>query len=262
MPFVYYGQGVAGYYDDFLERLMSRLALEGTEITGEARQDGKATMDVRHTGEQGKLEVTASGKNVKVTYTVAREKKEVGRGVMGAIAGAGVGSILGGILRRDGGEIGDRIGDALGGAAAGGAYGAYDGWDESREDRTAFAALLASCVKDVEDELQEIMNAQEEAREALRERGRQRKAEEDEKEEEVRGELEDVLGDLLAVQEEIVLLESEGQEVSKAKSRTGRADKLYQEAESACDEGNYTTVRTKLKAARAMIDAAREMLNE
>jgi hypothetical protein len=33
MPFIYYGQGVASLYQDFSERLMSHLALKGTEIT-------------------------------------------------------------------------------------------------------------------------------------------------------------------------------------------------------------------------------------
>jgi len=33
MPFIYFGQGVSSQYQDFTERLMSHLALKGTEIT-------------------------------------------------------------------------------------------------------------------------------------------------------------------------------------------------------------------------------------
>ena len=33
MVFIYYSQGVASQYQDFTERLMSHLALKGTEIT-------------------------------------------------------------------------------------------------------------------------------------------------------------------------------------------------------------------------------------
>lgn len=35
MVFVYYAQGVGGLYEEFVERLMSQLALRGTEITHE-----------------------------------------------------------------------------------------------------------------------------------------------------------------------------------------------------------------------------------
>ena len=262
MPFIYYGQGVSGYYEDFLERLMSHLALEGTEITGESRREESARMGVRRTGEEGSLEVRIDGENVKVIYTVTREKREVKRGMMGAIAGAGLGGILGSVLNRDGGGIGDAVTGALGGAAAGGAYEAYHGYEDSRQDRTAFAALLAEKVKEVEDELQYIIEGQEEAKEALRERSRERKAQEQEKEEEMRTSLEDAYGDLLALQEEVEILEEEGQNVGKAKSRADRAEKLYQEAEEACDAGDYTKSRTKLKAAVSMIESAQTMLSE
>ena len=152
MAFIYYGQGVSSLYRDFVERLMSQLALRGTEITHQNVGDTVSTMDIRHTGEEGKMEVVIDRENVRVSYTVDRERKEVKKGIAGAIAGAGLGGLLGGIIR------GDRdIGDVIGGAAAGGAYGAYDGYEASREERTAFAGVLAEAVRDVEDELQAIL---------------------------------------------------------------------------------------------------------
>ncbi|MDN7024629.1 hypothetical protein FGU65_06960 [Methanoculleus sp. FWC-SCC1] len=260
MAFVYYGQGVSSLYGDFVERLVSHLALEGTEITHQSIAEAAARMDVRHTGETGQLAIEPDGKNVRVTYTVDREKKEIGRGLMGAIAGGGIGSILGGVLRgeRDGGEM---VGDIAGGAAAGGAYEAYRGYEESRENRTAFAELLAACVREVEDELQAILAGQEEAREALRERGRQKREEEEAKEEEMRELLDDLYGDLLAVQEEIDLLASEGLKITKPKSRADRAEKLYLEAEEALDGRKYAIVAAKAKAARSMVESAQESLD-
>lgn len=260
MPFIYYGQGVADCYDDFLERLVSHLALEGTEITGERRDGQAATMDVKRTGEQGTLQVAPSGKNVKVTYLVVREKKEVSRGLMGAIVGAGVGGVLGGILRRDEGSVTD----ALGGAAAGGAYEAYEGYEESREDRTDFAALLAEKVKEVEGEIWEIKNAQAEAEEEARERTREKRAGIEAEEDEVRAELEEVSGDLLTLREEIDLLEEEGQKgkVKKVRARTERAERLYAEAEDACDGGEYGAARSKTRAARSMIEKAMAAFEE
>src|SRR5512138_1533287 len=150
MVFIYYSQGVASLYPDFTERLMSHLALKGTEITRQVLNPATATMHVKHTDEQGVLEIAVENENVKVTCTVEREHKEITKGVMGAITGAGLGGVLGNILRKDQ-SARDAITGALGGAAAGGAYGAYDGWQESKNERTEFASVLAQTIKEVED---------------------------------------------------------------------------------------------------------------
>jgi len=256
MAFIYYGQGVSSLYRDFVERLMSQLALRGTEITHQNVGDTVSTMDIRHTGEEGKMEVVIDRENVRVSYTVDRERKEVKKGIAGAIAGAGLGGLLGGIIR------GDRdIGDVIGGAAAGGAYGAYDGYEASREERTAFAAVLAEAVRDVEDELQAILEGQAEAREALRERGRQKREEDEARIEELREHLEELYGDLLAVQEEIELLDAEGLDIRKPRSRIDRAETLYGEAEAALEDGNHAVVKAKAKAARAMVEGAQDLLS-
>lgn len=261
MPFIYYGQGVASLYQDFSERLMSHLALKGTEITHQMLNPASAQMDVKHTGETGKLNFAIEGENVKVVYTVDRERKEISKGVMGAVTGAGLGGILGSVLRRDQG-VGDAIAGVIGGAAAGGAYGAYDGYQESQEQRTNFAAVLAETVKEVEDELQNILQGQEQAREATREKSREKIAEESGKAEEYRSLLEDLYGQILSVQEEIELAKGEGGAVAKPKARIDRANTLYLEAQAAFDKKEYATIKPKVTAALSMVDKARETMAE
>jgi len=240
---------------------MSHLALKGTEITQyKTPGPSSATMHVKHTDEQGTLDIAVERTNVKVTYTVERAHKEVSKGVMGAIAGAGLGGILGNVLRKDEG-LGDALTGALGGAAAGGAYGAYDGYQESKEERTEFATVLAETVKEVEDELQEILQGQADAQEALRERAREKMAGEAEKTEEYRALLEDLYGQILAVQEEVELVKSEGGNAARPKARIDRAESLYKEAQAAFEKKDYATIRPKVTAAQSMVEKAQEALS-
>jgi outer membrane lipoprotein SlyB len=261
MVFIYYSQGVSSLYQDFTERLMSHLALKGTEITQQVLNPSTATMHVKHTDEQGKMDIAVENENVKVTYTVERVHKEISKGVMGAIAGAGLGGLLGNVLRHDQ-SAGDAITGAIGGAAAGGAYEAYQGWDESKNERTEFAAVLAETIKEVEDELQDIIQGQQEAKEAVREKGRQKLEEDSAKAEEFRGMLEDLYGQVLAMQEEIEMARSEGTNVTKPKGRIDRAENLYKEAQVSFDKKEYTTIKPKIAAAQNMVDKAREALSE
>ncbi|MDD3406725.1 MAG: hypothetical protein PHP13_01430, partial [Methanomicrobium sp.] len=105
MAFIFYAQDVSSMFRDFNERFVSGLALRGTEITNERRGENSVTFDVMYIGEKGTVLIEPSNRDVRATYTVEREKKEVKRGLMGAIAGAGVGGLLGGavgsILNRD-----------------------------------------------------------------------------------------------------------------------------------------------------------------
>ncbi|NMB78704.1 MAG: hypothetical protein GYA23_06365 [Methanomicrobiales archaeon] len=261
MVFIYYSQGVSSLYQDFTERLMSHLALKGTEITHQVLNASTATMHVKHTDEQGKLDIAVEKENVKVTYTVERERKEFTKGAAGAIAGAGLGGLIGSILRKDQG-MGDALAGALGGAAAGGAYGAYEGYEESKDERTRFAEVLAETIKEVEDELQYIIQGQEDAKEQARERGRQKLEEDNAKVDEYRGQLEELYGQVLAVQEEVDMAKSEGANVTKAKGRIDRADALYKEAQVSFEKKEYGTVRPKITAAQNMVDKAREALSE
>jgi len=261
MVFIYYSQGVSSLYQDFTERLMSHLALKGTEITHQVLNPATATMHVKHTDETGQLAIAVENDNIKVTYTVDRYKKEISKGVAGAVAGAGLGGLLGTILRRDG-NAGDAIAGALGGAAAGGAYGAYDGYEQSKNERTEFAAVLAETIKEVEDELQSILQGQEEAKSEARERGRQKIEEDNAKADEYRSALEELYGQVLAVQEEVEMAKSEGTNVTRAKGRIDRADALYKEAQASFEKKEYGTVRPKITAAQNMVDKAREALSE
>jgi uncharacterized protein YcfJ len=261
MVFIYYSQGVSSLYQDFTERLMSHLALKGTEITQQVLNPATVTMHVKHTDEQGKLDIAVENENVKVTYTVERNKKEISKGVAGAVAGAGLGGLIGNILRHDQG-VGDALAGAIGGAATGGAYGAYSGWEESKNERTEFAAVLAQTIKEVEDELQYIIQGQQDAKEAMREKGRQKLEEDSLKADEFRSMLEDLYGQVLAVQEEIEMAKSEGTNVSKPKGRIDRAENLYKEAQAAFDKKDYTTVKPKITAAQNMVDKAREALTQ
>jgi len=261
MVFIYYSQGVASQYQDFTERLMSHLALRGTEITGQVLKETTAQMHVKHTDEQGHLDISVENENVKVSYTVERERKELSKGVAGAVAGAGLGGLIGNILRRDQ-NVGDALAGAPGGAATGGAYGAYSGWEESKNERTEFAAVLAQTIKEVEDELQYIIQGQEQAKEAIREKGRQKLQEDTAKAEEFRGMLEDLYGQVLAVQEEIEMAGCEGTNITKPKGRIDRAENLYKEAQASFDKKEFGTVRPKITAAQNMVDKAREALSQ
>jgi len=261
MVFIYYSQGVASQYQDFTERLMSHLALKGTEITEQVLRETTARMHVRHTDEQGILDIAVENDNVKVTYTVERERKEITKGVAGAVAGAGLGGLIGNILRKDQ-SVGDALAGAIGGAATGGAYGAYSGWEESKNERTEFAAVLAQTIKEVEDELQYIIQGQQEAKEAIREKGRQKIQEDEAKAGEFSSMLEDLYGQVLAVQEEIGMAGSEGTNVTKPKGRIDRAEVLYKEAQAAFDRKEFGTIKPKITAAQNMVEKAREALSQ
>ena len=255
MPFVYYGQGISLFYQDFIERLMSELALNGTEITNTRIGTEKAEMDVKYIDENGKMSIFVDGENVKVIYDVQREREEVRRGLGGALAGAGIGSLMRGVLR--GGDLKDRVIDAASGAIAGGTYEAYEGYEDSKEERTIFAQELAEAVKQVEDDLQYIAQGQEAARESLREKARE-KSEEDQ---ELMDELEEIFGEAISLKEEIELLELEGSDVRKSKIRVERAEKLYHEAKEAMKDRDYSMVKAKMKASYNLLEKSRELLD-
>jgi len=257
MPFVYYGQGVSAFFEDFVERLMSELALRGTELTNQNVESNSAEMDVKYIDENGRMFAAVDGENVKVTYQVLREKKEVRKGLMGAITGAGIGGLLSGVLGRDG-DVKDRVVDAISGAAAGGAYEAYEGYEESKESRTEFAQALAEAVKEVENQLQYIAEGQKAARESVRERAREKVQREAERKEELLLQLEDVYAEIITVKEEIEIAELEGTDVRSAKLRIERAEKLYEEAGEAVTNGDYAVAKAKMRAAENMVEQARE----
>jgi hypothetical protein len=58
MPFIYYAQGCAPYFDDYSTRLSLHLAVRGTEITAQQKSPDLVMMEVQHTDEGGSLALT------------------------------------------------------------------------------------------------------------------------------------------------------------------------------------------------------------
>jgi len=82
MPFIYTVEGLAPYFAEFSERLVSELALRGTQITGLSRSESRVDMSTEHTGKKGHLTIFIEGNNIKITYTVEREKERRSRKVL------------------------------------------------------------------------------------------------------------------------------------------------------------------------------------
>jgi len=256
MAFIYYGQGVSSLYRDFVERLMSQLALRGTEITHQNVGDTVSTMDIRHTGEEGKMEVVIDRENVRVSYTVDRERKEVKKGIAGAIAGAGLGGLLGGIIR------GDRdIGDVIGGAAAGGAYGHTTATRlPARSGPRLPVCLLRRSGTSRTNSRRSSKGRRRPGRRSASAAGRSgRRTRPGSKS--CGNTWKNSTATSLAVQEEIELLDAEGLDIRKPRSRIDRAETLYGEAEAALEDGNHAVVKAKAKAARAMVEGAQDLLS-
>ena len=246
-------------YQDFVERLMSQLALQGTEITNKKMEDEKSRMDVKYIDEVGKMFITVDGENVKVVYEVQRDRKEVKRGLRGALAGGGIGGLLGGVLRKSD-DVKDRVVDTVSGAIAGGAYEAYEGYEESKEEQTRFAKELAGAVKDVEDQLQYIIRGQKAAKESLKEKARKKIDAETETNKKIMLEIEDVFADVLSTKEEVELADMEGKDIKKSKVRVERAEKLLKDARQALEKRDYMMAKGKMRAAKSMVQRAKDLL--
>ena len=246
-------------YQDFVERLMSQLALRGTEITNKKMEDENSRMDVKYIDEVGKMFITVDGENVKVVYEVQRDRKEVKRGLRGALTGGGIGGLLGGVLRKSD-DVEDRVVDTVSGAIAGGAYEAYEGYEESKEERTRFAEELADAVKEVEDQLQYIISGQKAARESLKEKAREKIDAESQRREKMMLEIEDVFADVLSVKEEVELADMEGKNVKKSRIRAERAEKLLEDARQALEKHDYMIAKGKMRAAKTIVEQAKDLL--
>ncbi|HDD69187.1 MAG TPA: hypothetical protein ENG61_02370 [Candidatus Korarchaeota archaeon] len=245
--FVYFVQDLAEYFDDFVERLMSQLALRGTAITEQHVESDLAKFKVKYKDERGSLIVIPIGKDIKAVYQVSGGGI-IRKAIWGALTGGGLSTIVSSLFEE---SNKDKLLSLVGGLTAGGAYGAYDGFNTALSEATEFSRMLAEAIRDVERELREIKRGKEAAMEARRE-ALQR----------LKGELEEVYAELTVLREEIDLAESEGKEVSKAKSRYERAEKLLDEAEEALSSGKEIKAKANLKAARRMIELARNALEE
>ncbi len=244
--FVYYVQDLAPFFEGFVERLATKLALRGTAITDQRVEPDLARMRVRYMDESGILAAAPAGGDIKVLYEVSGGGAAL-RGILGAVTGGGLASLLSGLLEGDR----DRLLDTISGAVAGGAYGLIDGFNTALSDATEFSKLLAEAIQEVEGELREIASAQEAARRAKAEElGR------------LRDELEEVFADATAVGDEIDLAGDEGRDVSRARARYERAMSLLEEARGAIERGDDMMARAKIRSARNMVERARELLEE
>ena len=73
-------------------------------------------------------------------------------------------------------------------------------------------------------------------------------------------ELEEIFTETISLREEIELAEMEGTDVKKSKIRVDRAEKLYKEAVEAMEKKDYMMVKAKTKAAKNMVEKAKELL--
>ena len=249
MPFTYIVEGLAPYFNEFSNRLLSELSLRGTQLTGMSRSDKRVDMSTERMGEKGHLTIYVEGNDIKIVYTVERELKEVKEGAVGAVTGGALGGIISGLLRGDS----ETIADTIAGAVAGGALGAYHGYERSVEEMTEFAQMLAEVVRDTENYIR--MKVEEQQRLEL-ERLEQLKREL----EDVEWELSNIEADLLALKEETEILASEGKDVSAVKKRLKVVEKLCSDAKKAIASKNPKEAKAKAMAARKILDRARDIL--
>ena len=243
--FVYFVQDLSEYFESFIERLMSQLALRGTAITDQRVEEDLAKMNVKYTDETGSLVIVPVGKDIKAVYQVAGGGT-VRRGVWGALRGAGLTSIVSTLFEED---RKDRLIQVAGGMVAGGASGVYDGYNRAMNEATQFSKTLADAVQSVEGELRTIKRGKEAAVEARREEKR-----------EIKEILEEAYVEFTTLNEEVELAQSEGKDVTKAQERLKRAETLLGEAEEALNSGKELQAKAKVKASSRMIELAREVL--
>ncbi len=229
--FYYHVEGAAPLFEDFIDKLMNKLSLRGVAITDRVMREDLFKASVKYKDESGKLAATPSGEDVKVVYEV-----EAGgilrKGVLGALMGGGLGTLASSLFS---GDL-DTIKSAIAGAVVGGAYGMLDGFNTAMSEATEFSKLLAEAIREVEWELQEVRRAK--AEEEMREK---------EELDSLRRELEETFAEAVSLGDEISLLEAEGRDVSKAKSRYELALKNLDEAEKALSKGEVMMARAKIR---------------
>ncbi len=245
--FVYFVQDLSEYFDDFVERLMSQLALRGTAILEQHVESDLAKFKVKYMDERGDLIVMPLGKDIKAVYQVSGGGI-LRKGIWGAITGGGLSTIVSSLFEE---SNKDRLLSLVGGLAAGGASGVYDGFNTAMNEATEFSRMLAETIQAVESELRGIKRGKEAAIGARREVVR-----------ELESQLEEVYTDLTVLKEEIDLARSEGKRISKAEGRLKRAEKLLEEAEEFLSTGKRVKVKANIRAAQRMIELAREALEE
>ncbi len=237
--FYYHVKGLSEYFDLFIEKLFNQLALNGTAITDKSTEGELVRVSVKYKDEKGKLAASPVGDDIKILYEV-ESGGILRKGVFGALMGGGLASLASSLLA---GDV-DSIKSALAGAVVGGAYGMLDGFNTAMNEATDFSRLLAECIRNVELELLEMRRQEEVEVESLED------------------ELENVYADTVSVGDEILLLEAEGKDVSKAKARYEIALKNLEEARESLKKRDILIARAKIRSASRMVELAREELQK
>ncbi len=256
--FYYFVQDLSEYFESFNERLMSRLALNGTAIQNQETQPDFQRLNVAYMEEKGILVIVPVKKDIKVVYEVSGGgigKKGLKDAIIGGALGGALGTVASGLLNRDKSTITDALTGAALGSAAGGAYGIIDGFGEATENATQFSILLAECIRTAEDELREIKIGKEEAVRARRE-------EVEGEVSELRDEYDNMFSEVTALGDEIDILSEEGKNITKAKMRYDKAKKSLEEAEPLIEARKKSEIRAKLKSSERMIEMAREEIDK
>lgn len=254
LPYQITCQNLGQYLDEFVEELISEFSVDGVEITKKRKSQGIHKMDIKYVNENGSLEISKSEEDAKIVYDINRDRKEISKGVSGALSGAGLGSLIRGAFSSSR-NLGDQVSTAVGGAIAGGAYKAYEGYEESKTDRTKFAQLLAKTVNEVENEInqkhQTTSNNQNQA---------------NHKEEQEKNQLDALFNEInlgiLSLNEELNFAEKPEEDLQRIRARLTRAEELYKEAETKQKEGDIDEATVRATVARNMLKKAQDMYSQ
>lgn len=240
---------MGSYIEDIVSELATEFAVDGVEINYEKKTDRFTRMRIKYLDEEGVLDIRRRNNDIVFSYEIERDRKEIKKGLMGAVTGAGLGSLVRGVLRGSR-NLGDQVAGAVGGAVAGGAYKAYEGYEDSKKDRTKFAKLLAQTVEEVLNEVQGKVDTDE-----------KENSETSIEKEQVEDLLEELSLGILSMNEEIVFLDPETESIDRIKARITRAEQLFNEAKQELSEENLSEARVKATVAQNMVKKAQAMMS-
>jgi outer membrane lipoprotein SlyB len=251
LPYVIQCQNIGKNLDEFVEELISEFSVDGVEVTGKKKSNGIHLMNIKYINENGGLEISQDNDDVKVSYEIKRDRKEIKKGAMGAVTGAGLGGLIRGVFSSSR-KLSDQVSTAVGGAIAGGAYKAYEGYEESQLDRTKFAQLLAKTVKEVENEIHQKYQK-------ITDKKNQSIIEENNEKEEVENLLEELNLGILSLKEELAFADKDEDHLQRVKARLSRAEELYKEAETEMKNNNTSEAKVRATIAKNMLKKAQEL---
>ncbi len=254
MPYLIQCQNVGQYLDEFVEELISEFSVDGVEVTGIRKSLGTHKMNIKYINENGSLEVNQDNDDIKISYEIKRDRKEIKKGVAGAVSGAGLGSLIRGAFSSSR-KLSDQVSTAVGGAIAGGAYKAYEGYEESKIDRTKFAQLLAKTVNEVENEInQKYKKISDTKNKSI--------LEENEEKEAIEDLFDEINLGILSLKEELSFADKPEEDLQRVKARLQRAEELYQEASNEMKANNLNEAKVMATVAKNMMKKAQDLYSK